>query len=163
MKKTIYILGIAAGIGILGYLGFIFLFKRPGQQINPAGQPGALPPIATSTNPKSISDSFPKTPTIDIGTSQGVVEVKNFYIHFAYTEEGSLILKDGDDYSIGYKPDNSGFLIYLKTPPLASAREKAENDFLDILGISQSDACKLTVRVATAPNGENSGLSFCFN
>lgn len=186
MKKTIYILIFVAVIA-LGYFSFKFFSGRQSQQSDQV-QSGLLPNSPTTSVPSgdySIESRFPKTNTITIGTSQGVVEMKNFYKTFVDTEEGLVILKDTDEYEIAYDRENSSFLIYLKNPSSKDDRKNAEADFLNILGINQENACKLNVQESgsassqfAAPSGEprsprgeaagqgrgeNSYLSFCLN
>ena len=177
MRKFLYLIGIVAALGILGYLTFI-LFFRQGPPQGAANrqilvQSGLLPstPLAAnessspSDNNYSITDQFPKTPTIKIGTSQGTVEVKNFYLTLVDTEEGSVILKRNDgEYEIAYRRDDSLFRVELWSPS-AAVRQNAEKDLLQILGVGQSDACKLNVEVTlfrTVQDGTSSPLSFCF-
>lgn len=169
MKKAIYLTGILIALGMIGYFGFTF-FRNTPQENDGNGtqslQSGLLPSV--SENPlltASITDQFPKTQTITLGTNQGAIEVKNFYKTAVDTEEGSVILKNLDDYVIAYRRDTSIFRIELFSPS-AAVRQNAEHDFLQILGTNQTDACKLDVQVIlfrSAQDGENSRLSFCFD
>ena len=170
MKKLFYIIGIIAVIGIVGYLIFVFFFQKLRQGTGGNGahlpQQGLLPQTPqNSIALTSITDQFPKTPTVKLGTNQGIVEVKNFYNALADTEEGSVILKNLDAYVIAYRRDTSAFAIELFSNSI-TVRQAAETDFLNILGIGQADACKLNVQVQTPTNQsgvENKNLSFCLN
>ncbi|MBI4085782.1 MAG: hypothetical protein HY433_00880 [Candidatus Liptonbacteria bacterium] len=171
MKKIIYIAGILSALGVIGYLGWMFLRETPQENIGngiSAPQQGLLPSApANSPSITSITDQFPKTPTVKLGTSQGIVEVKNFYNALVDTEEGSVILKNLDDYVVAYRRDTSIFTIELFSNSQA-VRQAAETELLNILGIGQTDACKLnvTVSVPYSPgnplNAKSSMLSFCF-
>jgi hypothetical protein len=176
MKKIIYIGVFVLIAGILGYLAFSFFFRKSSQETVTSGriaaQQGLLPanaipsqtPADTSSGAPSITDQFPKTPTLMLGTNQGAIEVNNFYLTIVDTEEGSVFLKDTDDYRITYRRNDSIFRIELYSPSI-TVRHDAEAEFLNLLNISQTDACKLNVEVIfyrTAQDGQSSPLSFCF-
>ena len=117
----------------------------------------------------SITDTFPKTETISIGTTQGTVEVKNFYKTLIDTEEGSIIMADNENYQISYDRSDSKFYIdlviasdYRERGNLYS-QTKAESELLNILGIGQQDACKLNVLVFQFGQNDSTSLSFCAN
>ncbi len=164
MKKIFSTVGIFILLGIIGYLTFYFFSKKPQGNIQSI-QSGLLP-SATSSDFYAPAVPFPTTPTMTIGTNQGIVEVKNFYNSVVGIEEGLLILADADNYEIAYDRSNSNFLIYLRNPSLKNTRQNAETDFLEILGINQENACKLNVQESALPSsqlGENQNLSFCLN
>lgn len=119
-----------------------------------------LSPARASSSSPSIDDTFPTGDTLNIGTTSGVVSVKNFYKTLIDTEEGSAIMKENDNYEIFYDRNTSQFYIFM--PSGSSARPQAESDLLSILGIGQQDACKLSVSVIYAGQENNpAGLSFC--
>ena len=70
-------------------------------------------------------------------------------------------MKETDSYTISYNRETGKFLIDIFGGSSAAIRSQAENDLLDILGISQSDACKLDVKVFAAGQESAGNLSFC--
>jgi hypothetical protein len=112
--------------------------------------------------------NFPDAPrgaTFELGTSQGLVTINNFYNLPLAIDEEFLILKNTNDYQITYDTDNNQFFVYASSSPLDAARQKGETAFLSLLGVSQQDACKLNV-LEGFPQGSSManaqlGLSFC--
>jgi len=129
--------------------------------------PPLIPPLSSSSIDAFLKASnFPTSDTITLGTPKGGVVVKNFYKTIVDTEEGFVWIRDNDDYRISYNTADSNFYIDIFSQPFDAARKKAEKDFLDILDVGQSEACKLKV-VEFAPAaevnlaGKNLWLSFC--
>ncbi len=130
-------------------------------------------PSGTSVAVSTSTAAFPTGSTFQIGTAQGVVTVKNFYKTAAYiTQDNETVaIVQQNDYAIGYyRPDSSFTIVFNSVPSgsFASLRATAEQAFLAALGISQADACKLTVSESvvdkTSPYiGQAFGLSFCYN
>ncbi len=169
MKKIIYIILAIAVIGGGAYAWFYFS-KQTGSSAQPSAslpsvqsQSQAQAPAArqTASLSNSITDSFPKTETINIGTGSGSVEVKNFYNIAADTEEGFVIIEDTSDYQIAYDRSTSNFYIYMRS--ITAQQSKAEDHLLSILGIGQQDICKLNVFVLQLGHQQGTGLSFCAN
>ncbi len=148
MKKKIYIILVVAvicgGIGVSLYT------------VSSAQTSSTLPSPSYT-----IADTFPVTNTIEIGTPKGTVQVNNFYKTLVDTEEGSVIMKESAGYEIFYDRSSSQFYIYLATA--SSSQAQAETDLLNILGVGQSDACKLSVSVLRPGQTNSTGLSFCAN
>jgi hypothetical protein len=178
MKRIAIVVGILVVLGIAGYFAFmIFSKKTPQGSINSGvsgstaestnqdnSMQGSLPPPQENppVNNQVSNRAYPDTPTIKIGTSQGIVEVNNFYKSAVDTEEGLIILANPDEYDIAYDPSNSSFIIAIKINS-AGVRQNAENELLHILNVSQNNACKLNAIVTfPPPDGEKSRLSFCF-
>lgn len=109
----------------------------------------------------------PRGDRFEIATANGSVSVKNFYKMPLALDQEFLILADNSDYQINYDTERSQFAISLKNIPLDAARTKAEADFLNMLGISSGDACRLNVGEWFPKNspagGRELGLSFCNN
>ncbi len=169
MKKIIYIILALAVIGGGAYAWFYFS-KRNGTGTQPASslpavqsQPQAQAPASqqSASLSNSITDSFPKTETINIGTGSGSIEVKNFYNIAADTEEGFVIIEDASDYQIAYDRSTSNFYISMKS--ITAQQSKAEDRLLAILGIGQNDICRLNVLVLQPGQQQGTGLSFCAN
>jgi hypothetical protein len=172
MRKSIIIISFILFIGAV-IVGLVAYFRRPQSPaaLPPNGTVATTPTILPPLSPASIdaflkASNFPTGDTITLGTPKGGVVVKNFYKTIVDTEEGFVWIRDNDDYRISYNTADSNFYIDIFSQPFDMARKKAEKDFLDILDISQSDACKLKV-VEFAPADEanlaggNLRLSFC--
>jgi len=73
------------------------------------------------------------------------------------------------NYNSGDEQKNESFYLVIENSDVQSARDMLEKDFLEVLGISEKEACKLkiTLSVPFGVNedlaGENYGLSFCPN
>ncbi|OGZ00314.1 MAG: hypothetical protein A3B13_01135 [Candidatus Liptonbacteria bacterium RIFCSPLOWO2_01_FULL_45_15] len=160
MKIALYIILILAVIG--GGVYAWFYFSKNDTQAGPAAK---LPSVSSSSSlpspSYSIADTFPKTETISIGTGNGSIEVKNFYKTLVDTEEGSIIMADNENYQISYERSTSVFYIHFRND--AVSQSQAEADLLNVLGISQQDACKLNVLVFQPGKTNGAKLSFCTN
>ena len=168
MRKIILITIV---ILVFGALGIAFWYLGHKANTAPAENGGGqLPLTETSTTlPVVSSTSTPAGDTITIGTSKGTVVMKNFYKSAAIiSPDGSgVLITDSPAYDISYATYDSSFAISLLQTPLAAVRAQAEAVFLQDLGISKEDACKLkaTVEVPVSVDpgnaGINLGLSFC--
>lgn len=127
------------------------------------------PAVPSSTLPDylgSVSDIFgtyPTGPTLAIGTPQGIVSIRNIYsADMPVNEVQDLVFKETQDYLMVYNPLNSHFWIAITGSPFATWRAVAEKDFLVTLGISETDACRLSVTegVIYSAGNPNDGLSF---
>jgi len=167
MKKIILIVLLLIAAAALVFAGWYFSNKNT--TVPPAPSNGTstvgLPPIATSTP----GDDFPTGDTFSIATPDGGVTVRNFYKNPAEIapDKESIMVTSVDSYDISYYRPDSSFAIVLLRTPIAAARTEAEAAFLEQLGISAQDACKLsvTVQVPVSVDPENAGinlgLSFC--
>lgn len=114
---------------------------------------------------------IPEGDTFTIQTPQGGVVVNNFYMIHPITPDGSgVMLRDGNDYDIFYSIDFGSFTITLEAQPLNELRGQAEQELLNILGISKTNACKLNMHLNVlngvdprTDGGADYGLSFCPN
>jgi hypothetical protein len=166
MRKNIIIASIIIIVIVLGVAAYFVLRGASSPNGTPVGNQGTggnLPPVSTS------SASFPSGTTFQIGTSQGSVTVNNFYKTEDYItqDQETVVLVENDNYTIVYNRDDSGFIIAILVDA-PGVRSAAESAFLSQLGISQSDACKLTVNerildTSSPDDGELMGLSFCGN
>jgi hypothetical protein len=111
--------------------------------------------------PAQMSDA-PTSTTITIGTSQGVVSMNNFYQTGVGAQEQYIIIKQNTNYEINYDTYFSSFYIAIMGQPVATWQPVAEQDFLQTLGVSTTDACKLDVAegVISSAAGSNSSTSF---
>lgn len=109
----------------------------------------------------------PTSTIITIGTSQGVVSVNNFYQTSIGAQEQYIIIKQNANYEINYDTYFSVFYIAITGQPFATWQSAAEQDFLQTLGVSTTDACKLDAEEGVIPSGTGSNsstsflLSFC--
>jgi hypothetical protein len=109
--------------------------------------------------------------TIIIQTPAGGVETKNFYkTAIRVDAREALLVEKANEYAITYFREAGRFKIIIITPFKAEALEaqkQAEQEFLKILNIGESDACKLNPIVLFLKNedaylAENIfTLSFC--
>jgi hypothetical protein len=166
MKKIIIIIGIfflIAGI-------FLVIFISISNKRNNNSTIGTS---QTQTQTKSSLSQLPieelsKKDNLTFQTQKGDVLTKNIYKNpVSMLSEKGVEFKNNSDYSIDFYPQDEGFLIIITNPDVKSALEKAGKDFVETLGISQADACKLKVTV-TVPfsvsaqyGGGTYGLNFC--
>lgn len=164
-RKNIVI--VSVGILLVAILWF-WLYKNskksaPAYQAPDAYNYKTAPqPIAYKDHLPTPSDYFPTTKTIQIATGQGIVETNNFYTQAIDTEDGLVVLKKNQDYQLSYDRSAVQFDIYLFSGDTASqTRISAEKDLLDILGINQSEACKLNLAVFGTNKTSSGNWSFC--
>jgi len=75
--------------------------------------------------------------------------------------------KRTDDYLMNFYARDNLFIITIFNSDVETARQKAEKDFLNILGINQNQACQLSVQVLVPLDvnenygGQNLGLTYC--
>jgi hypothetical protein len=123
---------------------------------------GATSPVASTIN-------IPAGNTITIGTSEGSVTMNNFYRSASYIaqEQKAVVIQQTSTYDIVYNVSDSSFAITVFSVPFEAVRQTAEAAFLNSLGVSRQDACKLMVHenvsggVASQYAGASFSLSFC--
>jgi len=141
---------------ILIALKFYFEQKSPSQTNTGNSQ---------QTNPPEINTEDNK---LIIPTSQGDVKINNIYRNPVSSFDG-VSFKETSDYQLLYFPETKTFNITILNPDIQKARDEAEKNFLETLGISEEDACKLNVNLqvffqaSEKAAGQNFGLSFCPN
>ncbi len=167
MNKKVIVIGAMIIVVAIAFVVFFLLQRNaPGTPGTGMGT-GTLPPASTGT--PIVVPPAPTSTSIVLGTSQGSVTMNNFYLTAqAITQDKeAVILTNTGDYAISYYVPDSSFSIALLSTPLNAARQAAESAFLSKLGISQQDACKLTVTegvpigVSDQYPGESFPLSFC--
>lgn len=96
------------------------------------------------------------------------VKVGNFYKKSILTgDDGYSLFDKTTKYKIMYIPVDDSFLISIIDNPFDVVKLEAEEAFLNDLGITREEACKLTVNITTpinvnpARSGQNYKLSFC--
>ena len=105
-----------------------------------------------------------------LDTPQGKLEVNNVYKNpAANLANNAVAIADNKDYALDFYPQDESFAISIQSSDLQPARDKAEADFLQVLGITKEQACSLKVTLAIpydvshTASGKNYGLSFCPN
>jgi flagellar basal body-associated protein FliL len=152
-KKTIIILVI---IVIILVIAAFFLFQKNSSTSGGVGEEtGTLPSTsvnatttATNTTPMTSNIVFPTSSALTLGTAKGNVTMNNFYKSADYIAEDRQtveIQQQTSTYSIVYNVSDSSFIITILSMPFETTREAAETVFLNSLGISRQDACKLNV------------------
>ena len=146
-KRTFVIICVAAGTVIIGIWIFIF--------------------VSLNSQPKQLDNN--KVSTVVIPTSQGNVTTGNFEKNAIGQYTTTTVLESNSDYGISFNPKSNSFDIVLNSTPLQNARNEAEATLIKDLGITNDDACKLTIsltvptRLSVDAAGVNYGLSFCAN
>lgn len=108
---------------------------------------------------------------ITLGTTSGGIEVNDFLSkNMGVVEGGDILLADNSEYFITFNRYSGRFWIGITSSVFEEYRVKAEENLLKILGLSERDACKLSVVIGApfrsggseatiAP--DETGLSFC--
>jgi len=117
--------------------------------------------IATESHAETPGKIYamPTSTTITLGTPHGSVTMKNFYLSSAGAEENFIVLAQDDAYQITYDPTTNSFYLSVQQAPYDTVRIQAETDFLERLGITKTDACKLNVTEGFG--NQQASLSFC--
>jgi len=169
MNKKVIVIGAIIIVVIVAFFVFLIISNNasttPG--VGTSTSTGTGLPVSTTT--PVVVGPTPTTTSITLGTSDGNVTMNNFYktANTITQDKQAVIIEDAGDYVITYNVPDSSFAIALQSTPLDTARSAAESAFLSELGISQADACKLTVyegvpiSVSDQYPGETFPLSFC--
>ncbi len=165
-RKIVYFLIAVVIVALLGWLGTSF-FSNGGDGEKSIGPEEQLSPADLPSTEKLVRGVLGEK--IALGTSDGIVEVRDFYKDPAVfaIEEEDFMLDIRANYYIAYHRLQSSFEIVIKQSPVESARANAELWLVDYLGITQEDACKLkalvTVPITVDQNlgGRSYPLSFC--
>jgi hypothetical protein len=162
MKKQIIVLLII--VFICGLILFSLM------KLSGPGSP-TISPNESSSFPigGNRSSTIPSGNTISIPTKQGDVTINNVFKTGQPLPGGdnTVLAKRTPAYDILYTGDDNLILITINQTPVLQKREEAEQDFLHLFGITQEQACKLSVRVGTLVSvdpdlaGQELGLSFC--
>jgi len=110
---------------------------------------------------------YPSIPTSEKIVLNGVKMDNFYYKAFSIGPIGDTLIDNSSTYKVVYYPIDKAFLISILGSPFDSVRKVAEQAFLKDLGITQADACKLSVYITTpaaynpSEAGTNYTLSFC--
>lgn len=164
MKKQIAILVVIVVV-CFGLLFLIVQFSKKSADGTPrTNDTSEFPVLGNQTN-----QAIPTGKTFVIPTDDGDVVVKNFFRtgEPLKGEESGVLMEETSDYAILFYTKQKEVLITLKSKPVISAKQKAEEALLRLLGTTKEDACKLFFSVRTTiyvdPDlaGKELGLSFC--
>lgn len=164
-------------IVIAAFLLFIFLFAI--LALTSIFNKTSPPSIVPTRDPQPTFYLFPTVamddlilPTVPVTDTIVIKDViiKNFYPLAKDTNiNGDVLVVDDPSYHIVYFPFRKTFLINILSSPFEDARIKTEEKFLQILGITREDACRLNVEIGTPRfanedlAGQTFRLSFCEN
>jgi len=165
MSRKFYIATIIITISVAAIIVLTFIYF---QGKNKTAVPAGIP----SGNEKTINllpiEEIVKKPKLEINTGKEIISINNIYKNSdKILSNNGVAFEDNDDYYIAYYPDDNSFTISISNRDVDLGRERAESKFLNDLGITQEQACKLTVilgipyRVSENLSGQNFGLSFC--
>jgi len=160
MKKFLY--PYIAIILILSIATILFLILQKSSQIQNSQEKKPELPL----NEKLTGE---KTGKIIVKTQSGDVEIDDIYSISEEIISGNATIETTPEYQIVYSGERQNFIISILSPDLQSTRDKAEQKFLELLGVNKDKACSLEVTLSVSkdasPNaaGQNYGLSFCPN
>ena len=155
-NKKYWLIGII--FILLAGLGYLSVFTSQGPKVLPTPTPTPYPRITY-------------IPTITLAKNKIVInniEINNFYPEVKYSSKyGEMVVAENDDFQIVYHSKTKQFLISITSAPFATLRQKAEQELLDILDLTGTQACNLDVVVTTVQfanpefAGQSFPLSFC--
>ena len=163
MKKWLFIAGIL--IGFVVVLTIILLVLKPGTSSEPVVHeepgfeldpaPGGVFVPATSGEPIKTNSFTEGAPVLE--------QPSGTYYYVTYNQNYEPL---DPAYGIVYGSDGS-FAIGIFQEPLGASRRKAEDKLRSLLGVSDTELCRLTTTVMVPPSvneayaARNLGLSFC--
>lgn len=162
-KKNLYIILVIISILLLILIISGMIKSKVKQEVKPTPIPAVTFFPYLSITPRITSPSV-SGDKVDI---KGVT-VNNFYKSAISSDEmGNYLIYDSPKSQIAYLSQFEFFQISVNTSPFLTEREDAEKQLLKILGISEQEACRLTVYVSTPEfadpqySGKRYNLSFC--
>ncbi|KKQ94357.1 MAG: hypothetical protein UT20_C0039G0010 [Candidatus Levybacteria bacterium GW2011_GWA1_39_11] len=137
-KKTLIIFSVITIMLIIFLILFVFSSNKKGEK-------GLKLPAPTRVVPTRVDEKRQPTPLPDKIYISGV-EVKNFYKNPKRIDESKdVFIVEGAEYSIVFLSPFNHFKISILKSPFKETREKAEQEFINILGITKAQSCKLSV------------------
>lgn len=145
--RIIIVIVVIAVIVIVGAAAWaLSRSARPFSRQAPQSNLQNVSQVLSSTNLDPIDPAaVPPGAAIQIGTPRDTVSVNNFYKTALGYDGEAVVIRRTAQYEITYGSDTSAFGIYVMAGPADQARRTAKNDLLGILGITQSELCKLAV------------------
>lgn len=163
MIRTIKLFIIASSLLLFFIVVGLYIFKLRQPTQNTSIQPNVTLSLLPSRQIDQIS-SQPTGETILVSE----VSMKNFYTFAENIKpDGEVVITQNDNYRIIYTPQREYFLISILSSPFEEIRNEAETVFLQLLGITQDQACHLNLSITTPrfvdPEfaGKSHPLSFC--
>ena len=105
-----------------------------------------------------------------ITTNKGEIKTNNLYKNpIESLDKNGVLFEERDNFHSSFFPQDQGFLITVLDTDIEKGRREAEENFLQELGITKDEACKLKVDLGVPSfvnkdiAGQNYGLSFCPN
>lgn len=164
MKKLLFISGVIILVGIIVYIFFInktALSPGIGGSSQPSGEEISVA-TNTLTEIKDINKNLPTGQTFYVSVRDGSVKVNNFYLKNPPILEADTIgIFSSKLYAIMYSMNESIFWINFNNSPESNLQIEAENNFISLLGITKSDACRLTAWETVGSFAKKMPLSFC--
>jgi hypothetical protein len=155
----------AAGIIIILIIFLLFILIRNSNS----------PAAPQSTGPAAPAPSFPIPSPSDkkmpVKIKDGsTVNVSNIYSNpVEKLSQNGVAFRENADYSMAFYPNDQSFIVTILNPDIQTARDKAESDILQALGVDKNTACQLNISLsvpydvnATA-SGQEYAPSFCPN
>ena len=173
-KKTLYVFsGILAVIALV-IIGWNFFAQKSSVSGSLSGVSNVIREDA-ATGIYDVSTVKPSENKIGLETrTKDVVPMDNFFRSSQSIDSaGDLALTPAPDfyntpdYDIAFYPKGAVFRVSINKEPVEANRRAAEKRLLEILGVSQDQACKLNVYVGISKDidesyaGVNVGLTFC--
>lgn len=167
MKSQRKLLLLLLIVGILIALVILYAVYQTTQNTSQAGTPriGILPTRKVLENKPKYIKSQPTSFTID--ESQLVEKVEQILSEPHPIDNHSPILFENARYKIVYFDDSGEFDIIILDSPFEEIKKEAEQMFLSVMHLSETEACNLHVFVVTPrfanPElvGQSFPLSFC--
>ena len=171
-KKVLGLILILAILGGFVALGFLKEDKKtietmenaPPDFVVSEDEPDYTKPLIPSGGESFPEPTIPESSKIESSN----VKVNNFYKDSKKINSfGDRLISEEKDFEIIYFPRGDQFLISVLASPFYPKRLEAEKKLLNVLGISEKEACKLNVSITTPafvnPNeaGIDYSLSFC--
>lgn len=154
MRKKIFFIAVVMVLLILAILFLIISSIKPQRQ---------EPDSSSNISPTPTDIPWAKTVEID------GVKTRDFLSHpIRANARGDVLFVKNENYQLVYLSNYKQFLIDISTSS-ADIREQAEKEFMNKLGISKTEACRLDVVVSSlyVPNPNLSmprkTLTFCNN
>lgn len=163
MNNSTKIILIVVAVVIVVGTAVVFLMQSSpaNQSISGTGGDAVSGPLPGSP----VTLTIPSGDTIQLGTSEGTVTVKNFYKNIVEHEDEFIVLEKKTDYEITYDTVRSSFYIQILSSAVAMAQRESEAAILGMLGINQADACRLNIMEGFPANSSYGSkpakLSFC--
>lgn len=148
MNKKIIIIVSSILLLLIFLAGYLFFTANKND-----GIVDPKPGININQTPKIIAGDnqpWPEDQKMRLQTQKGYVTVNNFYKTAKYIINDGVTLYEKDDLFIGFDRKSGKFtasVSKLSVEDFNIARNEVESIFLDMLGISKDDACKLDVEV----------------